>query len=314
MSQEYIELQGDEQEVPEAPEDEEQADESEAEREEVSDDLPDVLLSEDQLAERTAKRERAAEDERIARSQADRDAVSEGLREFLTQIKSSQPAQPAQPQVQQQQQPQGMSAERAAELTQQILTDPGGIAKALERAIMIGRRMATEDIRSSPEGQAALQSSAEVFADKFKASKLRDPDEKFARQIERHFDDVIEGYELSDVARMPKVDRDRWFEERWEIAAGRLMRQKGRIAQPPSLGVGRGSGGRQGPPQNRVRIKMTEAEKKSIYRSLPNTDEGRKMAERQIAEIEFGRTSSPTVARAVAESIRFSDAVRQGGA
>lgn len=313
-----IELPSDQEDEPEQQveeEDEEQLGGG-GEGDEQLDELPEILLTPSQLEERQKAEAERQEQDRRSREDAEARAVTQGLRAFLDQVR--QPQAPPEEQVQQPAGPRvlpQLTPEKRREITQAVLQDPEGIAKLYENAIAVGRQLAAEDIRTSPEGVAALQVTAEGFADKFAAKMLKDPSEKLARQIEPYYNGVLAEYDLIELARMSKPERDRWLANAWDIAAGRMNRQKiAAIPQPQPPGVARGSGQRAGAPQRRVRIRMTEAEKKSVRDSLRGYPNGAELAEKQIAQMEAGVTDDPKIAAAVDSSIRFSRAVRAGGA
>lgn len=277
-------------------------------------EMPDDLLTPAELAERT--RERAERQPAPRESEpVDRSALTAELREIFSGLR--QPAQPeraAPPAARPELQPFTLSEEKAAELTEKILSQQGGLAKALAWAVNEGDKRATARMAGSNEGQAAMQAAGASFADRFVARKLREPETRFGKAVEPIFQQMLEGFNLSDLASMAPDDRNEWLDGIWERATGRTLIQKATTKRPPSPGVARGAGSKpSGANRGRVVIRLSESEKKQVYATLPTTEEGRKRGARQIWEIEHGVTSDATVRRAVGDSMRFSDAVGFGG-
>ena len=322
MENNLIEIQGEggderpapdeELELREAPAVEEIAPEAEDE------EMPEHLLTEAELEERN--REKASKPAPVAKP-ADDEGARAAVRDELAQIfgtlrQQSAPAggAPAGPVSPQQAKAVRLTDEQAAKLSEQILSSPGGIARALEAAVELGERRGAARIAGDPAAVGMLQTTGETIADRFAARMLRDPAQKFSKQIAPKFDEALRGYDLSELARMPAAERDAWLESLWKNVGYDALISKAVARPAPSPGVSRGAGARGGAPgRTRVVIQLSESDKQSIYKTLPNSPEGRKKAERQIWEIEHGVTSNPAVARAVEDSRRFGEAVGFGG-
>lgn len=286
-----------------------------AEEVDTGEGLPDELLSPEQKQARSEKKQR--EDEaRVSRENEERSQTVDALRELITGMRTQAPARPAEEErrdaPRQEQPPQRLTPERAKQLTDHILGTEGGLARALEEAVLLGERRAVERIQSDPTTASLLASTARSSADRFVSEKLKDSQERFAKQIAPVFDQILDEWNMVDLARMPSPEARRWMQTAWEQAAGRVLMKQGQLKSPTPTGTGRGTGTGGGPPRRRVRQVLTQSEKDSIYKSLPNTEEGRAKAARQIAEIEYGVTSDPRIAAAVNDSARFAGAVRFG--
>jgi hypothetical protein len=120
---------------------------------------------------------------------------------------------------------------------------------------------------------------------------------------------------VSSLAGMSHEDRKRTLGDYWDIAAGRLLREKGKVRRNVSPGVARGAGGSGTATRRRVKYTMSEKEKKQLYDSARGTDgtisdTAKARVARQIAEIEHGVTSDPEIARVVGENSRFAEMAR----
>jgi hypothetical protein len=284
-------------------------------------EMPDDLLSPSELEERNRERAAAAP-AAAAREPEDRSALVSELREIFGGLR--QPAAPAREEpaapARQELPALTIAPEKAREIQEKILSDPSGagLVNALLWAAGQGEQRAVARLAQSNEGQAALESSGESFADRFVARKLRDPDTKFGKAIEPVFQSMLEEFNLADLARMPRGERENWLDATWERATGRALLQKATTKRPPSPGVARGAGSRAGAPvgRGRVVLRMTEAQKRDLRASAPNLfkgEEGEKLFLRQVWEIEHGVTSSAAVRGMTRESLRFADAVGFGG-
>lgn len=280
-------------------------------------EMPDDLLSPAELEER--KREREARPKTPAEPREEderqRTAIREEFRGIFTGLggaatQDGGQAAPAKPQRPVRVK---LTDEQAQALSDKILSAPGGIARALEAAVELGRRGALEDVAAESGG--LLQTTGETVAEKFATRKMRDPSEKFANQIEKEYNTILEGYDLSELARMDVSARNRWLDSIWDQAGGRVLRAKATVKPASSPGVGRGAGARSGPPNrtSRVVTRLSESDKQQLYNTLPKTEEGRRRGARQIWEIEHGVTSDAKIARAVGDASRFSEAVGFGG-
>jgi len=282
-------------------------------------EMPDDLLSEAELIERRAQRGAQAPVARQEERSDDRDALRAELREIFGGLRQepTQQRTEREPRQAPELQPFTIPADKMEELNQKILTEPGGIVKALQWAINFGDRRAMARIAGSTEGQNTLQASAEAFTDRFTARKLKDPSTKFGNKIEPVFQSMLDEMDLAPLASMPKADRDAWLEETWERAGFRAITRNAGTRPARSPGVARGAGGKPGGPgRGRVVVRMTEQQKKDLRAGSPQLfsgAEGEKRFLRQVWEIEHGVTSSPTVRAMTRDSMRFSDAVSFGG-
>lgn len=286
-------------------------------------DMPDDLLSPSELSERNRLRDLDAPVRETAQRDRDTDEkaslVSE-LRDIFGSLRQQQAPPPERERQQQtppELQPFVLTEEQAKRITDKALSEEGGIAKLIAASVNIGEKRALARMANSNEGRAAMEASGESFADRFIARKLRDPETKFGKATEPQFQAIIDSVDLSQLASMARADRDSWFEEQWERATGRALYQKATTKAPPSAGVGRGAGTRAGAPnRGRLVVRLTDQQKKDLRASAPRMfagEEGEKRFQRQVWEIEHGKTSDGGIRRMTADSMRFSDAAAMGG-
>lgn len=291
-----------------------EGDQAEGEPEE----MPDDLLSPEELATRTA--------ERAGRKPAATAREPEGggnLREELLGIFADLRQQQPPPQRGDERpkpaelQPFVLSEADAKRLSDKALTEEGGIAKLVAASVNIGERRALQRMAQSPEGQASMESSGRLFAQDYLADKLDDPSTKFGKATKPQFQAILKTYNMAELSSMSKADRDAWFDEVWERATGRALMNKAVTKTAPSPGVARGGGGKPGVPgRGRVVFKMSAQELKDLRASAPRLfsgEEGEKRFRRQVWEIEHGVTSSGAVRSMTRDSLQFSQAVGSGG-
>ena len=299
-------LEGDEGDgAPPTPEDEEE-------------EMPEDLLTEEELVARRAARGVDEPKEPRARDD-DRSALVSELREIFGAIAPQQPTREAERAPAAYQPPPPPTPEKLQELTDKILSEPGGLAKALLWARKAGAQDALAQMATSSEGRSAMEASAETFTDRFVARKLRDPGTKFGKAIEPVFQEMLNGMDLTPLVSMTKADRDAWFEETWERAGFRAITRQAGAKKPPSPGVARGAGARPGGPgagKGRVVMRMSEQQKRDMRAASPRLysgAEGEKLFQRHVWEIEHGMTSNAQVRAMTRASVQFGEAVNFGG-
>jgi len=290
--------------------------------EEEEEEMPDDLLTETELLERRAARGTQEPLEPAARQRErddDRSALVSELRDIFGTLAQPQPAHREAEQPRQYQPPPPPSPEKLQELTDKILSEPGGLAKALLWSRKMGAQDALAQMAGSSEGRAAMEASADTFVQNFISRTVNDPNTKFAKATRPVFESMLEEMDLTPLVSMTREDRNSWLRETWERAGFRAITRSAGTKKPPSPGVARGAGARPGGPgagRGRVVLRMSDQQKRDMRAASPQLfagPEGEKRFLRQVWEIEHGVTSSAQVRSMTRDSMRFSDAVNFGG-
>ena len=269
----------------------------------ADDELPDELLSEE---ERTAKAQRIkdkAADEERKRRQGEDDRLKNVITEAFAGVRSA--PEHREPDRQAPAKPIRLTADQRAALNQKILEDPEGLVKLYESAEERAYQRAMTDFRQGTAPAASIL--GESVAERFATRMLRE--DTLGRQIEPFFNELLEGYDLSSLAAMSQDERKRSLEDLWDVAAGRMVRKKGKVRTQVSPGVARGAGGSGRMQRRRQKYKMSDAEKAQMMASAV-TPEGKDRMRRAILEIENGVITDPAIARMVDDSVRFTENTR----
>ena len=272
---------------------------------EIEDSLPDDVLSDEEKArkaERARKREAAGRtDERETNQE-----FVDNLRKIFGTVAAPPPQQRSEPPpAQQPPQRRVLTKEQRAEINRKILEEDDGVLKAVEWAREEGKKDALREMGqySAP----AIAAAAEGVIDRFAARQERS--NKFWKISEPYFQRLVDECDVTSLATMSREEQQRTLGDMADLALARAVREKGSVKAPASPGVGRGAGGSSGPPRRVRPNALTDKQKKEMMDSA-KTPEGKKRMARSIAEIERGVTSSPEIARMVAENQRFESNMR----